>query len=84
MADEWQPIDSAPRDGTIIELTWMDNGRPQEIYQMRWSPTQRNAFFAPGVVGMWVVPDGSMTWTESDSNGAPTHWRPYDPRRGLH
>lgn len=68
---DWQPIDTAPRDGTIVELTDGDM-----TFAMRWSATQRNPFFAPGVTGMWVVPNGSMTWTEHDPDGAPTHWRP--------
>lgn len=76
MVSSWQPIDTAPRDGIVVELTWMENGRPQESFAMRWSATQRNPFFAPGVTGMWVVPNGSMTWTEHDPDGAPTHWRP--------
>ena len=82
MSDDWQGIATAPRDGTIIELTWMDDGKPQEIWPMQWSHIQRNGLFAPGVVGMWVVPDGSLTWTEHDPAGAPTHWRPSPPRDG--
>lgn len=72
---EWQPIETAPRDGTLIRLTWMDGGEPQDQMTMRYSPIQRNGLF-PGVVGMWVAPDASMTWNEADPDGAPTHWRP--------
>ena len=75
----WQDIGTAPRDGTIIELTWMDDGKPQEIWPMQWAHIQRNDLFAPGIVGMWIIPDGSMTWTEHDPAGAPTHWRPLSP-----
>lgn len=71
----WQPLSSAPRDGTVVELTWMDDGKPQEIWPMQWAHIQRNDLFASGVVGMWVVPDGSLTWTEHNPDGAPTHWR---------
>ena len=74
--DGWQPIATAPRDGTIVDLTWMDDGEAQEIWPMQWGHIQRNGLFAPGVTGMWIVPDGSLTWTEHDPAGAPTHWRP--------
>jgi hypothetical protein len=72
---EWQDISTAPKDGTTIELTWMENGRPQEVWPCQWCHIQRNGLF-PGKVGMWTVPDGSMTWNDSDPDGAPTHWRP--------
>ena len=77
---EWQPIATAPRDGTVIELTWMDNGRPQDIYPMQWGHIQRNPLFAGDTVGMWVMPNGAATWTEHDPEGAPTHWRELDER----
>lgn len=72
---EWQDISTAPKDGTLIELTWMENGRPQEIWPMQWAHIQKNGFF-PGKVGMWTAPDGSCTWNDEDPDGAPTHWRP--------
>ena len=75
---EWQTIDSAPRNGTIVDLTWMENGRPQEIWPMQWGHIQRNGLF-PDVVGMWVAPGGGVTWNEADPEGAPTHWRPHRP-----
>ena len=71
---DWHTIDSAPRDGTIIDLTWMENDLPQEIWPMQWGHIQRNGLF-PDVVGMWVAPDWSVTWNEDDPSGAPTHWR---------
>jgi hypothetical protein len=77
---EWQPIATAPRDGTIVELTWMgNNGEPQEIWPMQWGHIQRNKLFAGDTVGMWVMPNGGATWTEHDPDGAPTHWRAAPP-----
>lgn len=70
----WQDISSAPKTGEVIELTWFEDGYPQEIYQMFWNPQQRNQLF-PGIVGMWVTWDGSATWNPNNPAGAPTHWR---------
>lgn len=69
----WHPIETAPRDGTVVHLTWMENGKPQEIWPMQWGHIQRNGLF-PDITGMWVAPDGSITWKESHDAG-PTHWR---------
>lgn len=71
---EWQPIETAPKDGKVIELTWMDGGKPQEIWPMQWGHIQKNGLF-PGKTGFWIIPDGSMTWNDDDPDGAPTHWR---------
>jgi len=73
MTNEWRSIDTAPRDGTIVEV-----GCPGEVcFPMRWNPTGSNAFFQPEPTGIWEVPDRSMTWTEHDGAG-PTHWRPIE------
>lgn len=69
----WQPIEIAPKDGSLLELTWLYNGDAQDIWPMQWSHIQKNGFF-PGKVGFWTAPDGSMTWDDSGEWG-PTHWR---------
>jgi len=74
MSTEWQTMKNAPRDGTLVELTWFEKGVPQEIVTMRWDPKMRNGLF-PGVVGFWVSPEVSFTWNETNKDGAPTHWR---------
>lgn len=75
--DDWHPIATAPKDGRVIELTsFFDDGEWfGEIWPMQWGHIQRNGLI-PGKKGMWVTPDGAVTWDDSDPDGAPTHWRP--------
>lgn len=76
---DWMPIETAPRDGRIIEITALeDDGTPYEIWPMQWCHIQRNEFFAPGKIGMWTHPSGECTWREGE--GGPTHWRPLKER----
>lgn len=78
----WRPIETAPKDGTIIALTWEEDGMPSEYHPMRWCHIQRNGMF-PGKVGMWTAPDGSYTWND-DRGGGPTHWAPHEPSSAKH
>jgi len=81
---EWRSIETAPKDGTVIELTWLgSNGEPQEIWPMQWCHIQRNGLF-PGKTGMWTMPNGGATWNDDDPEGAPTHWRPESPVHANH
>lgn len=77
---DWQPIETAPKDGTLIKIGWKFPGDTdmQEWFVMQWSHIQRNGLY-PGVVGMWVAPDGSFTWNADNPDGAPTHWMPLPP-----
>jgi hypothetical protein len=77
----WYPIETAPKDGSIIYLTRMEDGVPQEIWPMQWAHIKRNGLF-PGVVGMWTTPDGALTWNGDAENGGPTHWSPLPPPEG--
>lgn len=79
---EWQTIDSAPKDGQIIELTALeDDGTAFEIWPMQWAHIQRNGLF-PGAVGMWTHPSGDLTWNGTPEQGGPTHWRLPPPQKG--
>ncbi len=84
MTNPWQPISTAPRCGREIELTWMDNGKPQEIYPMRWNRFASNHLVQPEK-GIWamhsqITNEILTTWTEEDPDGAPTHWREIEPK----
>ena len=75
MLEEWQPINTAPRDGTEVELIWMEDGQPQEVWTMRWQ------LFRGGKAGVWAMQSklsGALlcTWSEADPSEGPTHWRP--------
>lgn len=72
----WGTIDSAPRDGSTILLTAIeDDGTVFEIHPMQWAHIQRNGLF-PGAVGMWTSPGGGYTRNGEPGDGGPTHWAP--------
>jgi len=77
---DFLPINTAPRDGTVIEVAAFDSkGQLEASADMRWRDDTTNGLFS-GVVGFWITPDwpgsDSLTWNESDPDAAPTHWRP--------
>lgn len=66
----WLPIDSAPRDGTLVLVMDEDVG----AFVMRYSPLARNLLAQPGR-GLWVAPEGEFTWSEHEGFG-PSKWMP--------
>lgn len=70
---EWQTIDSAPKDGRTLRISWFYGDLLQEWFTMRWDENAENGLF-PGVKGMWATMDGSMTWNGTPDQFGPTHW----------
>lgn len=87
MSNEWIKIDTVPRDGTKVDLCWMENGVPQETYEgMEYDKDATNAAF-PGVTGFWVfrvLGAVRFTWSEAENSEGdeygPTHWRKHQPK----
>lgn len=72
---EWQPIETAPKDGSSVLLTAFDEGEMFETWVMMWGHIKKNPLF-PSKTGMWMTPDGMITWNGSHNEGGPTHWKP--------
>lgn len=70
---QWQPIETAPRDGTVIYVADPDCG----AFPMRWNSEGYNDIFAPYDLGIWEMESGGMTWSESRDCG-PTRWKPLE------
>lgn len=72
---DWRPIETAPRDGSTIEVMDPDCGS----FAMRWNPAGHNPIFQSEYGnGIWECPDNNFTWSEDDGAG-PTWWRAYQP-----
>ena len=60
----WQPIEDAPRDGTVILLGYLPNSRIyRHVYEGRWHEGQQT----------WSSVNGFILHTEA------THWMPLPP-----
>lgn len=64
---EWQPIESAPRDGTRILA-----GRKGWVSVVAWNP-DFHAHSKSKAVGVWMDDDGDFG---PDAHDWPTHWMP--------
>ena len=73
--DDYRPIATAPRDGTLIEVMDPEAG----AFPMRWNPEGFNMAFSRKP-GLWESVAADVTWTE-DNDCGPTMWRPYKPGR---
>lgn len=69
--DDWRPIETAPKDGTLVEIMAEDFGP----YEMVWNPAGYN-WLVSSSPGLWEDVGGNFTWCDERPEGAPTHWRP--------
>lgn len=65
---EWQPIETAPKDGTVVLVcnrygTWV--AKHQEVYQSGYRPENP-----------WFVMMLNMKHMSNPPNYRPTHWMP--------
>lgn len=63
-----KPIDTAPRDGTLIVVTAED----EPLYKMSWNQFGSNPL-VQAERGIWWGEGGGFTWSETRGHG-PTHW----------
>ena len=87
MGDDWKPIETAPKDGTVVlgyAANAVASGEQSEFPDMNICPTQ----WANGADGFdwqlpWLVYEGPMyddigpSWYRP--TWAPTHWMPLPP-----
>jgi len=62
---EWQPIETAPKDGTRILL-----------YQREGDGMDDNRTVAEGAWGEWLPGEYEWCMVQQDAWTAPTHWMP--------
>ena len=83
----WQPIDTAPKDGTWI-LVW--GGKTDEDFE--WDEDEEEFRFRPVIARWSIAPkwrDGQDSWRFANYEGGyfgvfcescqPTHWQPLPP-----
>lgn len=69
-AGPWLPIDTAPRDGRVLEVSDLETCAAE----MWWNAAGTNMLVQNGH-GIWEAVGGGFTWSEAAGAG-PTHWRP--------
>lgn len=77
----WQPIETAPRDGTVILLA-----RGAGVYAAYWHPAKGCAVVAEHDKKFpWAFIDPTNGWNGySDDKNGPTHWMPLpEPPKGA-
>jgi hypothetical protein len=69
---EWQPIETAPKDGTcFIAFT------PKGVCRCMWAAVDWGDHPLDPTVYWWADPDGNLLF-EDGPHDAPTHWMPFE------
>ena len=67
---DWQPIETAPKDGTEFQA-WVTHGRDQKGF---WEPKCR--YSEHGAFEMWGRVDYDCDGWDTYPGHTPTHWMP--------
>ena len=70
---EWQPIETAPKDGTHFLMWSEESDWPEAI---RWVDYDEDVQEELGAVGYWAYSEEVLS-EMAEAN--PTHWMPYEP-----
>ncbi len=71
----WQPIETAPRDGTRV-LIYQPNAPRQNVMEAYWAMPYEDA---PEEQCWWNTPDGISGRGYTILSEAVTHWQPLPP-----
>ncbi len=74
-ATGWQPIETAPRDGTKV-MIWLV--RQETIAWARWKDAN-DCYGIPTNPVRWEWQEGSVVSSVPDRPGAVSHWAPLEP-----
>jgi hypothetical protein len=78
---EWQPIDSAPKDGSLVDL-WWEGVRFVDCFWMNYNPS-----FPTRTVGWICAKTPGTPFSLSDIKAEPSHWMivgpPSDVEAGI-
>jgi hypothetical protein len=82
MEAKWLPIESAPKDGTIIHVCGPDYEYPEAV---KWGKYDDDLAQELGVDGYWTYAEELLAdVTDSPSSEEWTHWQPLPtPPRGV-
>jgi len=75
LAKGYRPYKEMPpeyKDGRLVLLADPEVG---ENFLMRWNPDGYNILFSKEKVGIWILVDGTMTWSDEDPDAAPGWWK---------